>query len=59
MRPLDLTLIGGRRGAHTEMWRTFSWSFGDSHADRICKLLSLYAWLFGLTGKCRNIGSLR
>lgn len=34
---------GGRR---TELWRIFSYCAGDAHADRICKLLDAYCFLF-------------
>jgi len=29
-------------GARTEIWRVFSWCYGDDHADRMCWLLDGY-----------------
>jgi hypothetical protein len=40
--------IGGNEYARTEFWRELSWRVGDTHANRICWLLTLYCWLFNI-----------
>lgn len=40
--------VGGARGERTEFWRELSWRVGDEHADRICRWLDGYCWLFKL-----------
>jgi len=35
-------------GGRTELWRTLSWQVGDDHADRIARILSAYAKVFGI-----------
>ena len=31
-----------------EFWREISWRVGDEHANRICWILGVYCWFFGL-----------
>lgn len=33
---------------HSVFWRELSWRCGDIHADRICRWIDLYCWLFSL-----------
>jgi hypothetical protein len=33
------TKCGGANGRHTDLWRLFSWHFGDSRADAACACL--------------------
>ena len=40
--------VGGARGVHSEFWRHLSYRVGDEHASRICRLLDIYCWLFGV-----------
>jgi len=40
------TNVGGNNYSRTELWREFSWRVGDTHANRICWLLTLYCRLF-------------
>jgi hypothetical protein len=37
--------------SRTEFWRGISWHIGDVHADRICKMIDAYCWIFGLDQK--------
>lgn len=36
--------------------RELSWSLGDEHADRICKLIDLYVKLFRLRNRSWHYG---
>lgn len=40
---------GGLPGQRSEFWRELSWRCGDEHANRICKWIDFYCWLFRLS----------
>lgn len=33
---------------HSPFWRELSWRCGDTHANRICRWVDFYCWLFRL-----------
>jgi hypothetical protein len=35
-------------GSHSDFWRELSWRLGDEHADRICRWVDFYCWLFSV-----------
>lgn len=35
----------------SEFYRELAWRCGDGHANRICKLVDAYCWLFNLSPK--------
>jgi hypothetical protein len=36
------------KSGHSNFWKELSWRCGDTHANRICKLVDIYCALFGL-----------
>lgn len=38
--------VGGMEGYRTEFWRELSWRVGDTHANRLCWILTLYCKIF-------------